>query len=234
MPKAYCIILARGGSKGVVKKNLQHIGRKSILRRAVQLSLSVPEINTVCVSSDDPEILNEASGAGAVILKRPLHLSSDTASSELGIQHFIESFNFHENDIVVFQQCTSPFVLKKNISEAIRKIASKECDSCFSAVYNHGFLWRHETGCQNTVEGINHHWQKRERRQDREIEYLETGAFYVFTVGGFKMAGNRFHGRISPILTPEYCSLEIDTEIDLEFARALSNFLDDKIYQEDL
>jgi N-acylneuraminate cytidylyltransferase len=73
------------------------------------------------------------------------------------------------------------------------------------------------------AEAINHDASFRPRRQDREPQYVETGAFYVMRVDGFRAAGFRFFGRIGIAVTDERHSIEIDTPDQLALADALAH-----------
>ena len=73
------------------------------------------------------------------------------------------------------------------------------------------------------VVGVNHDWARRPRRQEREPEYLETGAFYVMDAAGFRRAKHRFFGRIGVALVPEAHAIEIDTEQQLTLASAIAS-----------
>ncbi|MCW2751166.1 MAG: hypothetical protein JWR83_2276 [Aeromicrobium sp.] len=79
---AVCAVIpARGGSKGVPRKNLRLVGGESLIARAVRAVASVPAVDFVYVSTDDDEIADAATGAGAQVIHRPADLSGDTSTS---------------------------------------------------------------------------------------------------------------------------------------------------------
>ena len=71
-------------------------------------------------------------------------------------------------------------------------------------------------------EGVNHDAAVRPRRQDLPPQVAETGAFYVMRAGGLLASGHRFFGRVEPQLVDERFAVDIDTEVELEIARALA------------
>jgi N-acylneuraminate cytidylyltransferase len=119
----------------------------------------------------------------------------------------------------VFVQCTSPFIDPTDITATAALVTTGDHDSAFTATEHHGFLWR--PGALG-MEGINHDAAVRQRRQDRGPELLETGAVYAMRVDGFLAADHRFFGRIGAHVVPSWRAIEIDTDEDLELARAMA------------
>lgn len=219
------MIPARGGSKGVPGKNLRRVGGVSLVARAVAACLAAERIDAVWVSTDSPEIAGEARAAGAAVIERPADLAGDRASSEAALCHALEALAEQDNEVevLVFVQCTSPFIQPGDLDAAVALVATGEADSVFSAVDNHTFLWR---PVGDTVVGVNHDAAQRLRRQDRDPEFRETGAFYVLRTELFVQTRHRFFGRTKVVLVPELTALEIDTEADLSLASELASQLD--------
>ena len=215
------VIPARGGSKGVPRKNVRRVGGIPLIARAIGSARAADGIDRVVVSTDDPEIAAVAREWGAEVVTRPAELSGDTASSESALLHALDELSRLGIDvgILVFIQATSPFIDPADLDAAIERVRAGESDTVFSAVESWGFLWR--TGEQG-ASGINHDHRRRPRRQEREPEFLETGAFYVMDAVGFRRAQHRFFGRIGIALVPESHAIEIDTEEQLELASALA------------
>ena len=216
------IIPARGGSKGVPRKNVQRVGGVPLVERAVRTALAAEGVDLVAVSTDDAEIAAVATAAGAVVIRRPEEISGDTASSESAILHAMHELDAagYDIDVVAFLQATSPFIPSDALSSAVREVREDRADSVFSAFETYGFLWA-RTGDDAAV-ALNHEAGHRPRRQDREPHYLETGAFYVFGAEGFRAAQHRFFGRIRIAEVPEWTAIEIDDAQQLEIARALA------------
>ena len=209
--KCAAIIPARGGSKGIVLKNLRKIGGERLIVRAVKAALGSELISAVYVSTDCPEIATAARGAGAEVILRPAELAEDESSSESAIQHVL--LELHRSGemphFVAFLQCTSPFTTAAEITSILRPLIDGQADSTFLAVPSHGFLWKHR-GTDSCVVGVNHdHRGPRQRRQDLKPEFRETGAAYGFGAEEFLQLPNRFIGRVMAVE-----SLSVPFDID--------------------
>lgn len=220
--RTVAIIPARGGSKGVPRKNVRRVGGVPLVERAVRSALAASGIDLVVVSTDDDEIAAVGAAAGARIVRRPPELSGDTASSESAILHVLTELEREGErvDAVAFLQATSPFIPSEALAGAVSAVAEGRADSVFSAYETYGFLWG-RTDAGDAV-ALNHDATHRPRRQDREPHFLETGAFYVFRADGFREAQHRFFGRIRIAEVPEWSAIEIDDEQQLRMARALA------------
>ena len=84
------IIPARGGSKGIPRKNLQLIAGKPLLAYTLEQAQHTPAISRVVVSTDDPEITEVAQRYGAEVVWRPADISGDLASSESALLHALD------------------------------------------------------------------------------------------------------------------------------------------------
>jgi N-acylneuraminate cytidylyltransferase len=216
------IIPARGGSKGVPGKNLRRVGGVPLIVRAVDAARSSGLIDRVIVTTDDPRIAAAARSAGAEVVDRPTWLSGDQASSESALLHALDHLN-GDPDVLVFIQATSPFVNASEFDEAIERVRSGWEDVVFSAKETYAFLWQlSDVGAT----GVNHVATVRQRRQDREPHYQETGAFYVMRTAGFREAGFRFFGRVGVTVVDERTAIEVDSQDELEVANALAPLLD--------
>jgi len=211
------IIPARGGSQGIIDKNLQSVHGVSLVVRAIRSCRESLLVDRVYVSTDSERIASVAESHGARIIRRPRDLASDTAISEDALVHALGEIP--DADTVVFVQATSPFIDSRDIDQAVKTVTAKEADVAFSARVDHSFRW------EKTPDGwqpVGHDMAKRPRRQDLAPRVIETGAFYVFIREGFLASGSRFHGRVTPIEVSAKEALEIDTAEDLEMARELS------------
>ncbi|WP_311258813.1 acylneuraminate cytidylyltransferase [Microbacterium sp. WCS2018Hpa-9] len=243
--RVVAIIPARGGSKGVPRKNLRRVGGVPLIERAVRTASETDGIDLVVVSTDDDEIAAVSEAAGARVVRRPAEISGDTASSESAILHALDVLEAggESADVVAFLQATSPFIAQDALSGAVREVRERRADSVFAAHETYGFLWsRGDTGNASgagrsdgmgrtdgagqtdadAAVALNHDAAHRPRRQDREPHFLETGAFYVFRADGFRAAKHRFFGRIRIAEVPEWTAIEIDDEQQLRIARALA------------
>ncbi|MFC5501066.1 cytidylyltransferase domain-containing protein [Lysinimonas soli] len=218
------VIPARGGSKGVPRKNLRRVGGIPLIARAITSARESALVDRVVVSTDDPQIAAVAREWEAEVVERPAGISGDTASSESALLHALDALAARgvTTAVLVLVQATSPFIDPGDLDLAIARVARGEADSVFSAVESWGFLWQAGGDGAAGAIGVNHDPRVRPRRQEREPEYLETGAFYVMDAAGFRRARHRFFGRIGFALVPEAAAIEIDTEEQLALASAIA------------
>jgi len=215
------IIPARGGSKGIINKNLQCIGNIPLVARTISAAKRCQDITHVFVTTDCEQIAAVSQAYGANVIVRPSNLSSDTARSEDALLHALEEIRLiHQMpEKFVFLQCTSPFTKPSHISKVLSKVTPFEVNSAFSVSPWHGFLW------DIKGEGINHdHLASRRRRQDIAPQYLETGAVYAMVTDLFVVNHSRFISPSFPVIIDDY-SPEIDSAHDLLICQQLDSIL---------
>lgn len=213
--KVACVILARGGSKGVPGKNLRKIAGVSLIGRSVRAARNARHLKGVYVSTDDTDIAAEARLHGAEVIDRPAELSGDSASSEAGWLHAIPIIRNAQPDFetLVFLQCTSPFTSGEDIDACLEQMFEKEAKCALSVVENHMFLWT--TGADGFGKGQNHdETAPRQRRQDLPPQFSENGAIYCVDVVAFEKVERRFCGPVA-LCVVDHPSVEIDTPADL-------------------
>lgn len=218
------VIPARGGSKGVPGKNLARVGGVPLVVRAIRAAQAAARVTAVAVSTDDLAIAAAATAAGAIAVHRPPELADDAASSESALSHAVEVlYGQHPEDldVLLLVQCTSPFLTAADL-DAVAAAVADGADCAFTAAPFHGFVWRRA----EAATGVNHDPRGRQRRQDREPEWLETGAAYAMRADGFAEHAHRFFGRVVAVPTDPARLLEIDEPADLQRARALAPLLD--------
>ena len=213
------IIPARGGSKGIPHKNLKVLAGLPLVAWSIKAAQKATLVNRIIVSTDDPAIAEVATKFGAESMPRPSDISNDTASSELALLHVLDTLKELENyqpDLIVFLQCTSPLTLAEDIDQCIRKLLDENADSATTVTDFHYFVWKQlEDG---SATGINHDKNVRPRRQDREQQFLETGAVYVMKTDGFLKHKHRFFGKVVLSEMPAVRVHEIDEADDLLIA----------------
>jgi len=215
------IIPARGGSKGIPRKNVLPLAGKPLIAYNIEQARRSQFIRRVVVSTDDAEIAAVARQYGAEVIWRPAEISGDSASSESALLHALEQLRQQENyqpDLLVFLQCTSPLTLAEDIDGTVQALLEQQADSALAVIPFHYFLWRQEPG---DAVGINHDKRVRPLRQERQPQYLETGAVYVMRVPGFIQARHRFFGKTAMHVMPGERRLEIDDPVDFQVAEVL-------------
>ncbi|NIZ13200.1 acylneuraminate cytidylyltransferase [Phaeobacter sp. HF9A] len=206
-----CIILARGGSKGVPGKNLRPVGGVSLIGRAVRAGRAATGVAAVYVSTDDADIAAEAALYGARIIDRPAELSGDTASSEAGWLHAVPLVrdDLPGLDKLVFLQCTSPFITGADIDGCLAEMEARGTDCALSVTEDHSFLWGLDADGRGV--GLNHNErEQRKRRQDLPPQYCESGAIYCVQLASFLTTGQRFCGSVA-LYPVDHPPIEIDT-----------------------
>ena len=216
------LVPARGGSVRIPRKNLARLGGKTLVRRALETSLAAGCFDTVAVSSDDDEILAEASGLDVVALRRPDALATASAYVRDVVLHALRELEgvAPPYEAVALVQCTSPFTAPDDVAATVQLLARTGAEAAVSVV---------------RVDAAKHPLKLKILDGDRLLPYgrddrlapsqelpqlwVRNGSVYVFRrdvaergldaddVCGFEMPSER--------------SLDIDTPLDLEFARFL-------------
>jgi len=130
------IIPARGGSKGVIRKNLRSVGGRSLVERAIAAAHGADEIDHVLLSTDDEEIAEEGRRCGAEVpFLRPQDLADDNAAISPAILHALEAFEQYADvvvDTLVLLEPTSPFRTAEHVHQAIERFRVGDCRSVIS------------------------------------------------------------------------------------------------------
>lgn len=212
-----CLIPARGGSKGVPRKNLRPLNDKPLIAYSILDAKESELVDQIFVSTDDLEILEVAQQYGAKTIMRSLELANDMASSESALLHALVEI---ENqgitpELIVFLQCTSPIRTGQDIDQAIIQFKAENADSLLSVSPSHNFLWENIDGIGKS---INYDYRSRPRRQEMKPQYVENGSIYIFKPWVLKKLNNRLGGKISLFLMKEEASIDIDSLIDFKIA----------------
>ncbi len=219
------IILARGGSKGIPKKNIINFCGKPLINWSINQAKNSKYISSVWVSSDSNEILEIVKKQKVGIIKRPKKISADKSSSEIGWIHAINEIEKKQQiDLVVGLQTTSPIRETKDLDEAIKKFKKNNADSMFScSKLDDFFIWEKR---KSNYSSLNYNYKNRKRRQDVKKQYLENGSFYIFKPEIIKKMKNRLGGKIEIIEQEFWKSFEIDSIKSLKFCEILmKNYL---------
>ncbi|MGI6082076.1 MAG: cytidylyltransferase domain-containing protein [Limnochordia bacterium] len=212
---ALAVIPARGGSKGLPRKNVRLLCGKPLLAWTIEAATRAKSVERVVVSTDDAEIAEVSRRYGAQVVRRPKRISDDTSPSEEALLHALGQLKIDQG-VLVFLQCTAPLMLPEDIDSTVA--ALEHADSAFTATSWYHFLWK--MTAQGAVP-VGHSKQERPMRQQKEPEFLEVGAVYAMKIPGFLQARHRFFGRVAMHLIPGERSIEIDDETDFLLAETL-------------
>lgn len=211
------VIPARGGSKGIPRKNLKPLGGKPLIVWTIEQVLAAPEL-TPYVSTEDPEIADVASAAGAEIIERPGDLAQDTTATEPVVEHAVDviSERSERPEAVMLLQATSPIRLPGTLSRAVAEFSSSAVDSMVGVVPEPIFLWQRSPEVRALYP-----FENRPRRQDvtpEQERFRETGSLYLTRTEIYERQHNRLGGRIGLFVMDPAESLDIDTLEDFERA----------------
>jgi CMP-N-acetylneuraminic acid synthetase len=175
--KILAIIPARGGSKGIPRKNVRPLNNKPLLYYSIHTLLSSKFNPDIYVTSEDEEILSLAKCFGAGIVRRDLSLSEDEVTLDIVIYNAFQEVQKRKNtsyDLVITIQPTSPLLKVESLDQAIEQIFSNpSIDTIISAKKDTHLSWRKENG--NYIPNF----EKRMNRQYLTPQYKETGAFLI-------------------------------------------------------
>jgi len=215
MKNICAIIPARGGSKGIPKKNIIDFCGKPLVAWSILQCKDCDLIKEVYVSSDDEEIIDISCKYGAKAIRRPERLATDFSTSEDALLHAVSVIERETDiDMVVFLQATSPLREKKDIEGAITEFQDQKADSLFSAAgLEDFFIW---TRTPEGFSSMNYDYKNRIRRQDVEKQFVENGSIYIFKPSILKKYNNRLGGSIGIYEMDFWKTWEIDSIEDKE------------------
>jgi CMP-N,N'-diacetyllegionaminic acid synthase len=215
LERVLAIIPARGGSKGIPRKNLRRLAGRPLLVHTIDHALATSSVSRVVVSTDDDEIAAVAAGAGAEVVRRPAVLAADEAISESVLLHVLDHLRdaeSYEPGLVVFLQATAPIRRKNDIDDAITRLREAGADSLLSVVPSRSFIWRVVHGEPTP---LNYDHRVRPRRQDMPLEFVENGSIYVFKPWVLRQTTNRLGGRVAMYVMSRWSAVDIDDPGDL-------------------
>jgi len=206
------VIPARGGSKGIPRKNVRIIGGNPLISYAIKNAQNCDKITHVIVSTDDEEISQIAENYGAEVVPREAHLADDKTTLDPVIYDAVLKTEKKHNvkfDIVITLQATSPLLTVETLNGAITDFISSEYDTYISATNKPHLAWSY-----NKEKGEYYPlYEKRLNRQLLPPYYLETGGFFI-TRREFVTENSRMGKNISVYEIPEDEAVDIDTTGD--------------------
>jgi len=218
--KNIAIIPARGGSKGIIRKNLRFFNYQPLIYYVIQNALNCEKINDVVVTSEGDEIIEYCRRFDIKIRERPAFLSGDEITLDPVIYDTVVWFEneFYNVDNIITLQPTSPLLTVRTLSEAIDKFETSELDTLISVEDDTNLGWIEKDG--KLVEN----YKKRVNRQWLTKKYKETGAFLI-SRRSVVNENTRIGQKIGVYVVPKYESIDIDDEIDWNIAENLSKRL---------
>jgi CMP-N-acetylneuraminic acid synthetase len=214
------IIPARGGSRGLPRKNILPLAGRPLLAHTIGHARAAKRVDRTIVSTDDAEIAEVARAWGAEVpFTRPAALATDAASTEAVLQHALAWLEHEARwpvDVVVLLEATSPFRAAGLVDEVIARLDDPDVDTALTAVRDHGYFWRREG--ERTVRLDPGY----EPRQTRAPRWRETGSVYA-TRAAVVRGGERIGPRAALVEQDEIEALvDIHTAFDLWLAERLA------------
>lgn len=216
IPRVLVIIPARGGSKGIPRKNIRHLNGNPLISYTIKTALNSKYVSKVIVSTDDEEIGNISIKYGAEVIYRPANLASDEVPLDPVIFDAIEQLENQGSffDIVVTIQPTSPLLKTETLENIIDKLIKDELDTVLTAVDDRHLSWR------KNGEKFVPNYSERKNRQYLPSEYRETGAVLASkrsVISPFSRIGDN----VSLFEVDRYESVDIDSPMDWWIAEKL-------------
>lgn len=220
------VIPARGGSKGIPRKNIKLLNGKPLISYAIDTARSLATDDNICVSTDDDEIIQVVENYGLKVpFKRPEYLATDSAGTNEVLLHALDFYEKQGQhyDVIVLLQPTSPFRSAKHVEEAV-KLYSSEVDMVVSvkeATANpyYNCFEENQEGVLQISKGDGHYT----RRQDAPKVYEYNGAVYVINTNSLKQRTlSQFNKRVKYVMD-DFHSLDLDNMNDWVFAECLMN-----------
>lgn len=218
------IIPARGGSKGLPRKNVKNLAGKPLIYYTIDEARKSKHLTRIVVSTEDGEIAAICRKSDVEVIKRPFELATDDTPSQLVYRHAIKSLekkNFYA-DIVVVLQPTSPLRKVEDIDDAIRQFMNTRCHSVVSICETeHPPHWTYTLDNENRLVAVLKDGNKITRRQDAPKTYRLNGAVFV-TSKDVIIKENSIIGynTIGYIMDNER-SIDIDSELDFKIAQMI-------------
>lgn len=220
------LICARGGSKGVINKNIRLVGGKPLVGISINVAKEIEKISKIVLSTDSSSIAEVGKEFGAEVpFVRPISLSDDNSPEWLVWRHAIEYFE-DQNDIfegIVVLPPTAPLKVGADIIKCIELYESGEYDIVITVSQAHrnpyfNMVEKSKSGSINLVIDSKN---RPIRRQDSPEVFDMTTVAYVVKPEFIKNNNSIFEGKIGMIQIPVERSIDIDTELDLEIANFL-------------
>lgn len=224
------VITARGGSKGIPRKNIKELCGEPLIAHTIRAAQGSKYLTRCIVSTEDEEIAQVARAHGAEVpFMRPKELAQDVSTSMEVVQHALswlrnppDGKEGETYDYLMILQPTSPLRTAEDIDTAIEKIVATDADSVISVMElsNFGPRKMHRIEGDTIRPYFDEHeiGKESQRRQDLEPVYRRNGAAIYLTKAELVERGDLF-GKVSrPYIMPRERSVDIDEPVDFELA----------------
>lgn len=221
--KNIAIIPARGGSKGIYKKNIRLFAGEPLIAYTIIEAFKSKRLDRVIVSTDDDEICKISKRYGAEVIKRPKNLAKDDTPTIDVIFHLIDILlqQYDHSTIIVLLQPTSPLRTVNDISNCIELFLKKECESVIGVCEStHPPQWSLKIEGEFLKSVVNNDSFKM-RRQDLHKSYYPNGAIYIASIETLIKYKGFYCQHTLPYIMPKERSIDIDDNFDWDLAEFL-------------
>ena len=218
--KTIAIIPARGGSKGIKKKNITELCRKPLISYTILEAIKSKKLNEVFISTDDNEIAEVSKKFGGKLLWRPRELAQDDTPTFDVVFYILKQLEdkYDKSTIIVLLQPTSPLRTAKDIDNAISLYNNNDCDSVISVCKaKQPPQWSLKIQKGSLLPLFNEKFFSK-RRQDLEFAYLPNGAIYIASSETLSKYRTFYCKKTIPYMMPPERSIDIDDKMDLILA----------------
>lgn len=214
------LIPARGGSKGIPRKNIRPFFGKPLLHWSIDVALAADCVDQVVVSTDDPEIAEVAKAGGALVpFLRPAEFATDTAPGIAPVLHALESLP-HVSDVLLLQP-TSPLRTSADIESIVALRRQAGCESAVSlAPSDKHPAWMYGLNESQVLEPLLH-LPEAHCRQQLPPAYVLNGALYLATRHFLLREKAFIREETIGYVMPALRSLDIDSPLDWQWGEFL-------------
>ncbi len=222
--KKIVLICARSGSKGIKDKNIQKVGKFNLLQLAIKQAKKIPNLESIYVSTDSDKYRSIAQKAGATVpfLRNKL-LSKDNTPEWKVWQNFINKMGLNDEQIIIILPTTSPNRKLSDISKGMKLFEKNKHDIIIAvteSTKNPYFNMLEKKG--NNLQLSKKDKKKFFIRQNLPKVYDMTTFFYILKCGFIRKKNSLHQGKIGGITIPRARATDIDTVLDLKFARFIN------------
>lgn len=218
------LVPARGGSKGVPRKNVRPLGGRPLIAWSIAAGLAAARVDHVVASTDDDEIAAVAAACGAQVVRRPPELADDGAPMLPVVRHALATLAAAglEFDALTLLQPTCPFRTAADIDASVDRLAQGDVDGVIGVyrVYDDhpARMYRvandRLTPLDPAYDGVN--------RQDLPAVYKRNGAVYTLSLAATARENTLFVRNCAPFEMPRERSVNIDEPLDFIVAAAVA------------
>jgi CMP-N,N'-diacetyllegionaminic acid synthase len=212
------LIPARGGSKGIPRKNLAPVAGRPLLAWTIDAALRSRVVTRTVVSTEDDEIAAAARELGAEVLARPHELAADDTPMQPVIAYAVEELGAPE--VLVLLQATSPLRRAEHVDEAVDLLLASGADSVVSVVE---VPHRYRPGSLMALDGdrlVRLADDHAATRQEKPLVYARNGPAVLVLRPG-RIGTDLYGGDCRPYVMGTRESLDVDEPFDLELAELL-------------